>query len=133
MKFPTEFNLYLIQEVKQCDDIFRVRIGDKCVVTKEGNRIYTIGALIPFIVKEIGCIGIIQIDDYDIDYNSTSIGFHFVKKLNPKDLISQHYWDMYMTMKELFLEQCERTEVLEEHMLPSGPELKYLETWNWAK
>ncbi len=96
MGAPYEFNWYLVvadkHEIKE--------IGkNKFSTLKSENRIYPINSEIPLIIKKIGCIGMVRILKFSIDINSTEIEFEYVSELDSKSEISEHYYNMYLEMK----------------------------------
>lgn len=95
MGAPYEFNWYLVVENE--DAIKKNK--NTCTTLKKDNRIYPIESEIPLIIKEVGCIGIVKIVRFSVDKNNTEIEFDYVMKLDTNDVISKHYYDMYISMK----------------------------------
>lgn len=96
MGAPYEFNWYLV--VANKDSI--IKIDNQMYSTlKSENRIYPIDSEIPLIIKNVGCVGIIRINKFSVYKNSTEISFEYVMKLNPNDNIANHYYNMYLEMK----------------------------------
>jgi hypothetical protein len=96
MGAPYEFNWYLVVANEDA-----IMVNDKNTYTtiKSESRIYPIESEIPLIIKKVGCIGIVRIVKFSVDKDSTKIDFKYVMNLNPNDVISKHYYDMYICMK----------------------------------
>lgn len=96
MGTPYEFNWYLVIEDEErikktdCDKLFTI---------KSEYRIYPINMPIPLIIKEKGCIGLVVIKSFKVDNTSTKIEFYFVEKYDIKNEIAQHYYNLYLHMK----------------------------------
>lgn len=96
MGAPFEFNWYLVvgnpSEIRE--------IGpNKYVTVKSDNRIYPINSEIPIIVKNDGCLGLIKILSFTVKSYETIIEFEFFQQFHVNNPIAQHYYNMYLYMK----------------------------------
>ncbi|WP_321993066.1 DUF2584 family protein [Clostridium butyricum] len=92
-----EMNWYLVVEnrnkiQKINDDLYKT--------IKSSTRLYPVGSIIPLILKNEGCIGIIEIDSFEIRRESTEIRFKFLNEWKLSEDIKKHYKDMYLYMKK---------------------------------
>lgn len=66
---------------------------------KDELRIYPLDSMIPLIIKNKGCVGIIKIQAITLEENKTFIYFDYEEKFNIYHPIAKHYYDMYLRMK----------------------------------
>ena len=91
-----EMNWYLV--VSDKNNLSKV--SDNMYITvKTERRLYPINSELPLIIKNIGCIGIIKIISFKIYKDKTEIEFEYIEKLETCNDISQHYYNMYKSMK----------------------------------
>ena len=69
------------------------------VTIKSDKRVYPIGFLLPLIIKNRGCIGMIKVVNTLIDQCQTKICFEIVEKFDTDSLVAQHYYDRYLDFK----------------------------------
>lgn len=96
MGAPYEFNWYLVvaneEEIKEVGN-------NKFLTVKSDQRIYPIKAEIPLILKKKGCIGLVRILSFTVTENETNIEFEYKEKYDIDNVISKHYYNMYLEMK----------------------------------
>lgn len=103
MGVPYEFNWYLVVSSERA--INRINtVDDKFFTYKDGQRIYPIDAELPLIIKNKGCIGLVKILSFKVSNNSTNIEFELVQRMDPSDIIAQHYYNLYKSIKNDSLE-----------------------------
>lgn len=76
-----------------------VQRNDRYFTVKSEYRIYPVGMPIPLIIKEEGCVGLVNINSFKVCSYSTEIEFEFMKKFDVDDSIGKHYYDLYLYMK----------------------------------
>lgn len=92
-----EMNWYLVVENRNKIE----KINDDLYKTiKSATRLYPVGSIIPLILKNGGCIGIIEIDSFEVRRESTEIRFKFLNEWKLSEDIKKHYKDMYLYMKK---------------------------------
>lgn len=96
MGAPYEFNWYLVVANK---DAIKEIEKNKYSTLKAENRIYPINSEIPLIIKKVGCIGIVRVLRISIDKDNTEIDFEYAFELDSNSEIAQHYYNMYLDMK----------------------------------
>lgn len=93
-----EMNWYLVvdseDKIKEYD-----MIRDICYTIKKEARIYPVGALIPIIIKNQGCDGLVEIKKIEIEEYETKILFRYKECFGIEHPIAKHYYDMYLKMK----------------------------------
>ena len=67
---------------------------------KSSARLYPVGSVIPLILKDEGCIGIIEIDSFEVRRKVTEIKFKFLNECKLSEDIKNHYKNMYLYMKK---------------------------------
>ena len=90
-----EFNWFMVvsgEEKIQEENGYKVTI-------KSDKRVYPIGFLLPLIIKNRGCIGMIKVVNTLIDQCQTKICFEIVEKFDTDSLVAQHYYDRYLDFK----------------------------------
>ena len=90
-----EFNWFMVvsgEEKIQDENGYKVTV-------KSDKRVYPIGFLIPLIIKNHGCVGMIKVVSTLIDRCQTKIWFEFVEKFDTDSLVAQHYYDRYLDFK----------------------------------
>lgn len=95
MGIKYEINWYLvansINEIKKEENnIFALK--------KNERRIYPVDSVIPLIIKNLGCIGLVKIKSTLID-TTTTIKFESIMDFKVNDPIAKHYNDLYLMMK----------------------------------
>lgn len=93
-----ELNWYLVVASKL--DL-KEHLGNNYLTIKNEKRIYPIGAPIPIIIKEVGCIGMIEIENFKVTKETTEIEFQFTEQFDIQDPISNHYYQMYKSIKQV--------------------------------
>lgn len=92
MGISYEINWYLVAEEENVK-----KISDNNYVTvKKENRIYPVSAILPYIIKNVGCISMAKILSFEISENETKITFELVDKYKDDKKILDHYYDMYL-------------------------------------
>jgi hypothetical protein len=92
-----EFNWYLV--VDNLKELVSTPKGYS--VTKDENRVYPVGGIIPLIFKdEEKCVGLVKITSFAVEENKTVIYFDMVQPFDKYYPIAQHYYSMYKAMKQ---------------------------------
>lgn len=91
-----EVNWYLVIGTES--DIEEISTN-KFTTVKTEKRVYPIGAPIPLIIKNIGCIGMVEVENIKIGKKTTEIEFSFSEKFEPDNVIASHYYNMYKSIK----------------------------------
>ena len=93
-----EMNWYLV--VNELDDVTPSTRDGAYATSKEGGRIYPIGALIPLIYKkDEKCVGMVKVKAFKVTEEGTDIWFDMVESYDKFYPIAQHYYEMYKSMK----------------------------------
>ncbi|MFK4784551.1 hypothetical protein [Fusobacterium sp. MFO224] len=95
MGISYEMNWYLVTTENKFNNI-NEKIG---TIIKEDKRIYPIGAEIPFIIKNVGCMGMVEILSFKVSENSTEVTFKKSDKYKNNKEILNHYYDFYLSRK----------------------------------
>lgn len=95
MGVPYEFNWYLVVE----NESKIIKKDNKYSTTKSEHRIYPINSEIPLIFKGKGCTGLVRITSFKINYDTTEIEFEYIQTFDTTDKIANHYYNMYLKMK----------------------------------
>lgn len=91
-----ELNWYLV--VKDEALVREVEPG-KFSVVKNGRRLYPVGAPLPMIIKEVGCVGMIEICDLHLSIGKTVIEFVRTGRFDVDNAVAEHYYEMYQSIK----------------------------------
>ena len=91
-----EMNWYLV--IDNRDKIENIN-NELYKTVKASTRLYPVGSIIPLILKDKGCIGIIEIDSFEVKRKTTEIRFKFLKEWKLTEDIKSHYNGMYLYMK----------------------------------
>lgn len=92
-----EMNWYLVAENE--DKIIKLE-DDYYKTVKKESRIYPVGSQIPLILKDQGCIGMIEVEEFQVTKDMTEIKFKWFKEFELSEEIKKHYNDMYLYMKK---------------------------------
>lgn len=95
MGMIVEFNWFMV--VSGEDKILEEQ-GHNFTVKSE-KRVYPIGFLIPLIIKNHGCVGMIKVINVFIDTNETKVCFEIVEKFEKDSIVAKHYFDRYLDFK----------------------------------
>lgn len=96
MGITYEMNWYLV--VSDEKDIAEVGEG-VLKTTKKERRIYPIGAPIPLIIKNKGCVAFAEIVSFEMSDAETIIKFKISDKYKNDKIILRHYYDMFLSAK----------------------------------
>lgn len=91
-----EINWFLV--IASIEDIEEID-NKKYNIKKSEKRIYPIDSEIPLIIKNTGCIAMVNIESFEVNKNSTSIVYYLVKEFDVNSEIAKHYYEMYKYMK----------------------------------
>lgn len=91
-----ELNWYLV--VANENEIKNVT-NERYATIKSEKRIYPINSPLPIIIKDKGCIGIVEIMSFKVEDERTEIEFRYVENLDVNSIVSKHYYEMYTKMK----------------------------------
>jgi len=87
-----EFNWYLVTT----EDKIKEQENGEYVTVKDEMRIYPVGVEIPLILKNIGCIGMAKIINFEVSETETKVTFKKSKKYKNKKEILDHYYNSYL-------------------------------------
>lgn len=96
MGYKLEFNWYLVAGCIK--DLIKEDKYTKLV--KKEQRIYPIGKIIPLIIKNAGCVGMVKIISTTIKNDETDIVFETIMDFEIDNPIAKHYYDLYKMMKQ---------------------------------
>jgi hypothetical protein len=120
MGMQFEFNWYLVSS----DELSPLRKGDENAITKDGVRIYPIGMPIPYIEKETGCKGLVEINEVVIIKDKTKITFVCTEPFDKDNMIGKHYYDMYKKMKGESVDKVSGVKPTESELIKSMIKMK---------
>lgn len=95
MGISYEMNWYLVTTEDKIENINE----ETGTIIKDDKRIYPVGAEIPLIIKNKGCIGMVEILSFKVSKHSTKITFKKSDKYKHDKEVLNHYYDFYLSMK----------------------------------
>lgn len=90
-----EMNWYLVVEGQKSI----LQDSKNNITFKKGKRLYPVGSIIPMIHKNYGCVALVEVAGISIGKAGTCVRFNYVENLENDSHISNHYYDMYLKMK----------------------------------
>lgn len=92
-----EYNWYLV-----ISDIKEIKVYENSsykYIIKSGNRVYPINMPIPLIVKNYGCISMVEIKEINNTINNVIVIFDDKIPVTIDESIKNHYYTLYKSMK----------------------------------
>lgn len=97
MGFSIEYNWYLV--VSEEDEISRYENSSFKFIIKSGNRMYPLNMPIPLIIKDYGCIAMVEITAVTNTASGTIVIFDDQISLSISEDIKEHYYSIYKKIK----------------------------------
>lgn len=97
MGFTVEYNWYLVIQNKE--DISVYDDSSFKYIIKSGNRMYPLNMPIPLIVKNVGCIDMIEVVSVTNTPKGTIVLFDDKISMSINQNIKDHYYDIYLKIK----------------------------------
>lgn len=97
MGFSIEYNWYLV--VSEEDEISIYENSSFKFIIKSGNRMYPLNMPIPLIIKDYGCIAMVEITAVTNTASGTIVIFDDQISLSISEDIKEHYYSIYKKIK----------------------------------